>query len=115
MEPEYRIARKSRAVECTDKSVARAWYVLHPRKIILQPVSLPCRQKETPPLEFLGAVVFPYYRHCTHRTLAKYRLACRTWGMLLVRTMHAAQYQACFQAYMSYAGYLSHFRAREVR
>ncbi|MGN1240403.1 MAG: RNA-directed DNA polymerase [Paludibacteraceae bacterium] len=88
---------------------------LHPRKIILQPVSLPCRQKETPPLEFLGAVVFPYYRHCTHRTLAKYRLACRTWGMLLVRTIHAAQYQACFQAYMSYAGYLSHFRAREVR
>ena len=87
---------------------------IHPRKIVLQPVSLPDRHHRVPPLEFLGAVVYPYYRHCTHRTVAKYRIRSRDWAMQLERDMPAAAYQACFQSYMSYRGYLGHFRAYGV-
>lgn len=85
---------------------------IHPRKIILQPVSKPNRQHTVPPLEFLGAVLFPYYRHCTHRTIAKYHAHCQVWSQLLTPAITAEQYQACFAAYMSYCGYLDHFRAR---
>ncbi len=88
---------------------------IHPRKIILQPVSKPNRQHTVPPLEFLGAVLFPYYRHCTHRTIAKYHAQCRVWGSLLNSAISAEQFQTCFAAYMSYCGYLDHFRARLVR
>lgn len=88
---------------------------IHPRKIILQPVSMPQNQREVPPLEFLGAVLYPYYRHCTHRTLAKYRLRSREWAAVLFRGISAGQYRHCFQAYMSYVGYLSHFCAHLVR
>ena len=56
---------------------------LHPNKIVLQPVSLPHRQRDVPALEFLGALIFPYYRHCTHRTTAKYSRRCREWSMAL--------------------------------
>lgn len=88
---------------------------IHPHKIVLQPVSLPDRQYRVPSLEFLGAVVFPYYRHCTHRTVAKYRIRSHDWARLLQRDMSAAAYQACFQSYMSYRGYLGHFRTCSVR
>lgn len=88
---------------------------IHPRKIILQPVSLPGMQHCVPSLEFLGAVVYPHYRHCTHRTLAKYYLHTHDWAMRLLRDMTAEEYQVRFQSYMSYAGYLGHFRTRMVR
>lgn len=87
---------------------------IHPRKIVLQPVSLPKRQHRVPPLEFLGAVVFPYYRHCTHRTLAKYHLRTHKWAMLVQQGMSAEEYQTMFQSYMSYRGYLNHFRACQM-
>ena len=88
---------------------------IHSRKIILQPVSMPGMQHCVPSLEFLGAVVYPHYRHCTHRTLAKYHLQAHDWAMRLQRDMTAEEYQARFQSYMSYAGYLGHFRTRMVR
>ncbi len=88
---------------------------IHPRKVLLQPVSKPDRQPAVPPIEFLGAVLFPYYRHCTHRTIAKYHTRCQAWSRLLTPAITAEQYQACFAAYMSYCGYLDHFRARRVR
>ncbi len=88
---------------------------IHPRKIVLQPVSLPDRQRNVPALEFLGALIYPYYRHCTHRTLAKYHLHTHDWAMLVQQGMSAEEYQALFQSYMSYRGYLSHFRACRVK
>ena len=88
---------------------------IHPHKIVVQPVSLPRAQDRVPPLEFLGAVVYPYYRHCTHRTLAKYHLRSHDRAMQVRQEMGEEEYQACFQAYMSYRGYLGHYRACRVR
>ena len=65
--------------------------MLHPDKIVLQPVSLPLRQRDVPALEFLGALIYPYYRHCTHRTVAKFRRRCREWSMALADMGAVAQ------------------------
>ncbi len=93
---------------------------LHPGKIVLQPVSLPGKQKNVPPLEFLGALVYPYYRHCTRRTTAKYRRCCHRWAigftdMAEAKSFSAAAYWRMVQSWQSYRGYFSHFKFTPFR
>lgn len=94
---------------------------LHPQKIVLQPVSLPLWQRDVPALEFLGALIYPYYRHCAHRTAAKYRRRCREWsraladmGTAVQHTRGALLWQRIWQSWQSYRGYFGHFRAWKV-
>lgn len=102
---------------------------LHPNKIILQPVSLPSYQQRVPALEFLGALVYPYYRHCTRRTTAKYHSKCSEWAKhLTIMGCHkettticdeywesvAYDWQNMWQSWQSYRGYLSHFRSSRL-
>lgn len=88
---------------------------LHPNKIVLQPVSLPHRQKDVPALEFLGALIYPYYRHCTHRTIAKYHIHSRLWAMSLSAVISPERYLVCYQSAQSYVGYFQHFCAQQMR
>lgn len=85
---------------------------LHPKKIILQPVSLPARQKQVPALEFLGALVYPYYRHSTPRTVAKYHACSLRLASTFVEGITPKEYQECYQSYRSYQGYFTHFRMK---
>lgn len=92
---------------------------LHPDKIVLQPVSLPGKQKNVPALEFLGALVYPYYRHCTCRTIAKYRRYCRAWAIALAdmaddKCFSAVRFWRMEQSFQSYRGYFTHFKGTNL-
>ena len=116
------------AVEQIGSFLSDMGMTLHPKKIILQPVSLPLCQQKVPALEFLGALVYPHYRHCTRRTSAKYHRKCHEWALLLANIGGTVgqgignepwEVSACtllqiWQSWQSYRGYLSHFRANRL-
>ncbi len=105
--------RLQSAIEPIRAFLAAIGMTLHPRKIVLQPVSFPARQKNVPALEFLGALIYPFYRHCTHRTIAKYHVSASRWATTLASDITSREYQTCYQSCRSYQGYFSHFRMRE--
>ena len=78
---------------------------LHPKKVRLQPV--------TQSVGFLGAVVRPFFRSCSSRTVCKYMKykniyvgLCEKETQILDMDTHR-----CLSSMNSYIGYLSHFKA----
>lgn len=80
---------------------------LHPKKIVLQPV--------TQPVMFLGAMVHPHYRHTRHRTIvhfsqhiSEYQRWCRQ------QLLAPWQVQRICTSVQSYVGYLGHYNAKSA-
>lgn len=84
---------------------------LHPRKTRLTPA--------TEPVRFLGAVVYPRYRHCAARTTRKWRSVGRVYTALCGGGTTAEELLPrgtvdeglCLATMRSYCGYLGHFCA----
>ena len=80
---------------------------LHPKKVRMQPA------KE--PTLFLGAIIFPYYRHCFSRTMAKYIKYMHIYIRLVDGcdngSVNGLDVSRCMSSLDSYIGYLGHFRA----
>lgn len=72
----------------------------------------------TQPVRFLGAVVYPYYRHCSSRTMRKYTRFKRCYLQICqqVKSGRALSEESldvarCVASMQSYRGYLIHFMA----
>lgn len=78
---------------------------LHPRKVRLHPV--------TQSVGFLGAVVHPYFRSCSSRTMHKYLKYKSIYLTLLEKTTAITDFDThrCLSSMNSYIGYLGHFKA----
>ena len=78
---------------------------LHPKKIRLHNV------KE--PTCFLGAVVFPFYRHCSSRTIHKFMGYRQAYKHLIENDNDVVRLNIsrCLSSINSYYGYLKHFKA----
>lgn len=78
---------------------------LHPKKIRLQNV------KRT--TCFLGAVISPFYRHCSSRTMRKFLRYKQAYKYIIEKAINVAQLNVshCLSSMNSYYGYLKHFKA----
>lgn len=78
---------------------------LHPKKIRLHNVKKPTC--------FLGAVVFPFYRHCSSRTIHKFVEYRKTYKHLIENDNDEVclNINRCISSINSYYGYLKHFKA----
>ena len=86
------------------KKLSSMGLVLHPNKIRLQPV--------IQPVTYLGAVVYPFYRHCSPRTMHKF-LNYKQIYIELIETPNSytqIDMQRCLSSMNSYVGYLGHFK-----
>ena len=80
---------------------------LHPQKIKLQSVYLP--------ITFFGAVVYPFYRHCSARTTHKYIKYSSIYQQLCnIPEDISIDVCACVSTMKSYLGYLRHFKAYSI-
>lgn len=77
---------------------------LHPKKTKILPV--------TEPIRFLGAVVYPYYRHCSSRTMHKFLNRRRSYINLIENKNDSVNFDVnkCMSSMTSYIGYLHHFK-----
>ena len=78
---------------------------LHPKKVCLQLV--------TQPIGYLGAVIYPFYRHSTSRTMQKFLNHRQVYIKLVGSPDAYLQFDVfhCLSSMNSYVGYLSHFKA----
>ncbi len=78
--------------------------MLHPRKIRLQYV--------TKSIGFLGAVIYPYFRHCASRTVNKYLKYKQAYVNLIDANNNSANIDVkrCLSSMNSYIVYLQHFK-----
>lgn len=78
---------------------------LHPKKVKIQVATMP--------FAYLGAVVRPFYRHCSSKTMRKYLRYKRFYINLCQKSGKDTQVDVfkCLSSMNSYKGYLSHFKA----
>ncbi|MBO4645908.1 MAG: RNA-directed DNA polymerase [Bacteroidales bacterium] len=85
---------------------------LHPKKTKIIPV--------TESIRFLGAVVYPYYRHGSSRTTQKFLQCCRAFDQVNelaeegVLPCDWLDVENCQASMNSYLGYLRHFKAARL-
>lgn len=78
---------------------------LHPKKIVLR------RVEEG--VEFLGAVVRPYYRHVTKRTSRKFNRCWQVWDSMCRGDLSEEESKEMLASINSYLGYFQHFRMKK--
>lgn len=104
------LTRLEHAVPAISGLLSSLGLSLHPKKVRLQ--------KVTRPMSYLGAVVYPFYRHCSSRTMRRYMHYKRVYEEL---SGHDGLPQAglnvsrCLSSMNSYLGYLGHFSAEAQR
>ena len=80
---------------------------LHPKKVRIQTIFQP--------FAYLGAVIHPYYRHCSFKTMRKFRGYKRCYINIRKNSAidtHLDVHQ-CLSSLNSYIGYLNHFKAKK--
>ena len=79
--------------------------VLHPQKVKIQSVFQP--------IAYLGAIVRPYYKHCSSKTFRKFLKYKRCYIYLCKHNNVNIQLDnhRCLSSMNSYIGYLRHFKA----
>lgn len=79
---------------------------LHPKKIVLHNV--------LEGVEFLGAIVRPYYRHSTKRTTRKFNRCWQEWEYVCSqKKISQEKYDKMFCSINSYLGYFQHYRMKK--
>lgn len=78
---------------------------LHPKKVRIQTV--------LQPFAYLGAVVYPFYRHCSKKTMKKIRRYKQCYKNLFESDCFdfPIDMRRCISSINSYFGYLRHFKA----
>ena len=91
------------ALQEIDKLLATMGLALNPRKTKIQSVLMP--------LCYLGATIYPFYRHCSSRTMNKYLMYRRIFERLIGENEHKGwvNLRYCISSMNSYHGYLRHF------